>query len=133
MNICHIDHINIAAPAALLVQVRQFYVDILGLQDGFRPAFSGPGHWLYAGSRPLVHLSESDRHLSGNGHLDHVAFQARGLDQLITRLAEAGIEYRLAHIPEIALSQVFFNDPTGNGLEVNFQGETPVEQEVLAQ
>ena len=123
MSILGIDHINIATPAPLLEQVRDFYQEILGLQDGFRPAFSGPGYWLYAGSKPVVHLSERNEQFTrgGQGHLDHVAFEGRDLDAMRGRLRRAGVDFRHSYIQELELDQLFFTDPAGTGLEVNFR------------
>jgi catechol 2,3-dioxygenase-like lactoylglutathione lyase family enzyme len=56
MQINGLDHYNIAAPVALVEQVRHFYCDLLGLTCGHRPAFNSDGYGLYAGERPLVHL-----------------------------------------------------------------------------
>ena len=123
----HIDHINIRAPRELLVQVRDFYCAVLGHEEGFRPAFSSEGHWLYADDKPLVHLSldSGTRPAVGQTCLDHVAFQAAGLDDFCARLDALGIEYRSSHIPELHMSQLFFSDPAGTGLEVNFPREHP--------
>lgn len=123
MNIVQLDHINIAAPASLLQQVKQFYIDHLGFAEGPRPEFSSPGYWLYANELPLIHLSEKNRSGSGNSHLDHIAFRGLGLMALVRRLEQAGIEYRRNYIAELDMSQVFFHDPAGTGLEVNFTGE----------
>jgi catechol 2,3-dioxygenase-like lactoylglutathione lyase family enzyme len=121
----HIDHINIRAPQDLLEQVRQFYCSVFGLEEGFRPAFSSGGHWLYAGDRPLVHLSIGGeaRAAGPPSHLDHVAFQSTGLGAFQETLDEHTVAYRSNYIPEIDLSQLFFSDPAGTGLEVNFPGE----------
>lgn len=125
MSIARIDHINIAAPAPMLERVRDFYLEILGLREGFRPAFNSHGYWLYAQSSPVVHLSERDvqANAQGAGHLDHVAFQGQDLEAMIARLEQANIEYRQSHIAELDLTQLFFTDPAGTGLEVNFHGE----------
>jgi catechol 2,3-dioxygenase-like lactoylglutathione lyase family enzyme len=121
-----LDHINIKAPEALLEEVRDFYCAVLGLQEGARPKFSSPGYWLYAGERPLVHLSRgSERPASpAPSYLDHVAFRAVGLQAFTARLEAQGVDYRSSHIPELALTQLFFSDPAGTGLEINFAGET---------
>ncbi len=37
-----------------------FYVDVLGLRNGKRPAFTVPGAWLYCGDSPAVHLIGGD-------------------------------------------------------------------------
>ena len=129
----HIDHINIRAPADLLEQVRDFYCALLGLEEGFRPSFSSSGYWLYANDRPLVHLSlgrapsaPAARGETGNGPrdgLDHVAFRSSGVDGLRERLDGRGVPYRVSYVAELDLSQVFFTDPVGTGIEVNFPGE----------
>jgi catechol 2,3-dioxygenase-like lactoylglutathione lyase family enzyme len=120
-----IDHINIAAPFELLERVRDFYCAVLGLEDGFRPDFTFRGFWLYSGDKPLVHLSErSDRQAAHQpGHLDHVAFRSSGLGALKSQLASHGIDYRSGYIAEFNMTQLFFRDPAGTGLEVNFPDE----------
>ena len=121
----HIDHINIRAPRELLTRVRDFYCAVLGLEEGFRPAFSSEGHWLYADDKPIVHLSLGAEEVLAAGRtcLDHVAFQAVGLDDFCARLDALGIKYRSGYIPELHMSQLFFHDPAGTGLEINFPRE----------
>jgi catechol 2,3-dioxygenase-like lactoylglutathione lyase family enzyme len=123
----NIDHINISAPLPLLEQVRDFYCAIFGLEDGFRPAFSRRGFWLYAEDRALIHLIESEDHFASEqpGYLDHVAFRLTGLAGLIARLDARAVQYRLSQRPELGMTQVFFTDPAGTGLEANFIGEFP--------
>ena len=120
-----IDHINIRGSADLLQEVRGFYCDLLGLEEGFRPDFGSRGHWLYSEDRPIVHLSVTaeDDPRPGFTHLDHVAFQAAGLEEFTARLKRFGIAYRRHFIPELAMTQLFFEDPAGTGIEVNFPGE----------
>ena len=121
----HVDHINIAAPARLLEEVKDWYQQVLDLVEGFRPQFSGKGYWLYSGSKPIVHLSERDGYLESDsqGYLDHVAFQGSGLGAMEERLRSLGIEYRSNHIPEIPMTQLFVRDPAGTGVEINFPDE----------
>lgn len=120
-----IDHINISAPLPLLEEVRAFYCQVFGLVENFRPKFSRKGYWLYAGDSPLVHLMESDHHhaCEKQPYLDHVAFQLSGLNTVVASLESLGVEYRLSYLPEIDMTQLFFKDPAGNGLEANFIGE----------
>lgn len=122
----HIDHINISAPAELLLKVRDFYCDVLGLTEGFRPKFSRNGFWLYSEGKPIIHLVESFEHHRNErqGFFDHFALQATGLVKVLEQLNATGIEYKLSYIPEINLSQIFFKDPSGTGVEVNFINES---------
>lgn len=120
-----LDHFNIAAPMALLDTVRDFYVEVLGFEEGFRPGFQRRGYWLYAGGKPSIHLIESDRHedSEGKGYLDHIAFRASGLADFLQRLERNGIRFRRSFITELTMTQLFFEDPAGTGLEVNFAGK----------
>ena len=122
----HLDHININAPAKLLVEIRDFYCDLLGLTEGFRPTFSRKGFWLYSDGKPIIHLMESlDHHRNEKqGFFDHFALQATGLRKLIEKLDASGIGYKISYLEEIDLSQVFCRDPSGTRVEINFPGES---------
>jgi len=121
-----LDHFNIAAPRDLLEEVRDFYCDVLGFKEGFRPDFQKHGFWLYAGDKPFIHLIESDRHFAHEKpvYLDHIAFSSSGLTALQLRLDQNGIAYRKRFIGEFEMTQLFFKDPAGTGLEINFPGES---------
>ncbi len=119
-----LDHFNIAAPMELLDACRDFYVEVLGFEEGFRPAFTRRGYWLYAADTPAIHLIESERHRAGQGgYLDHIAFRATGLDHIVARLDAHAVPYRRSTIAELDMTQLFFSDPAGTGLELNFRGE----------
>jgi catechol 2,3-dioxygenase-like lactoylglutathione lyase family enzyme len=51
-----LDHINIST--ANLEETQAFFVEVLGLEVGWRPAFGFPGAWLYSDGKDLVHLVE---------------------------------------------------------------------------
>jgi len=120
-----LDHINITAPAGLLEEVRDFYRDALGLAEGFRPTFSRPGYWLYAGDRPVVHLIESatGKAQDGVAALDHVAFRSSGAEKMKKTLDSLGVEYEEILVSDIRLRQLFVSDPAGTRVEINFPGE----------
>ena len=122
----HIDHINISAPKELLEQLRDFYCNVLGLREGFRPNLSRPGFWLYAGDNALIHLVESNSHYANDrqGYLDHFALRSAGLPKTLERLRSCNIDYRTSYIAELGLTQVFCRDPAGTGVEIGFPGET---------
>ena len=125
MAIQYLDHFNIKAPKGRLSEVKDFYIDVLGFTVGFRPKLRGPGQWLYAGSHAMVHLSEDENRTSRKGEdfLDHIAMRCVGVNEFAKKLNEYSIQYRLAYIPEIDLTQLFFKDPAGVTIELNFMGE----------
>ena len=125
MEIKYLDHFNIRAPNEKLREVKDFYINVLGFKVGFRPALSGPGQWLYAGSNAIVHLSEDENQTSrkGKDYLDHIALRCVGVNEFAKKLKEHSIQYRHAYIPELDLTQLFFDDPVRITIELNFEGE----------
>lgn len=120
MRVIALDHINIAGPPDLIARCRTFYVDVLGLVDGHRPPFRSRGFWLYAGERPIVHLTESDREGGHTGSFNHFAFACEGLDQAIARLTSHAIAFERDDVPATNQTQLFLEDPAGISLELNF-------------
>ena len=57
-NIAALDHINILTND--VEKCRNFYVDGLGFEEGFRPPFNIPGMWLYLDEHPVVHIIETE-------------------------------------------------------------------------
>jgi catechol 2,3-dioxygenase-like lactoylglutathione lyase family enzyme len=131
MSVIGINHFNITAPAELLLKVRDFYVEVLGLRVGERPGFRRKGFWLYAGEEPIIHLTVDDREESSadvesaHGFLDHIAFTCRGLPGLIERLKRLDIPYRMAEVASLGQVQVFVRDPASVRVELNFVDESP--------
>ncbi len=117
-------HYNIRSGRELLEQLRDFYVSVVGLTVGPRPPLSSLGVWLYAAGRDVLHLSEmrdSEQRRTGSDlTFDHVAFNCVGADLFEERLKSRGIVYRRAVVPESGNVQLFFRDPAGNGVELNF-------------
>lgn len=130
MPLQSIDHINVRAKD--LRETRDFYVDVLGLREGDRPPFRFPGVWIYLGDQAVIHLVEADadddlsaylgdQPRSGAGDVvDHVAFSATGLADMVTRLQGRGIEILHRKVPLLGLHQIFFRDPNGMKIELSY-------------
>ena len=115
-----------------LEATRGFYVDVLGLEDGYRPPFAFDGHWIYLGERAVIHVAENrdyldqrDRARDGSadnatGSIDHIAFEATGLKGMIATLEQHGIAARHRKVPHLDLHQVFVHDPNGIRIELNY-------------
>lgn len=114
-----LDHITIHCRD--LERSRRFYIEILGLEDGYRPPFDGPpGAWLYENDVPVVHLyAGRDGNSPNHPPLDHIAFVSDDLPAVKRRLDAKGIEYGTATVPELGAEQVFFEDPDGIRLEIS--------------
>ncbi len=122
-----LDHFTLQCRPEDLAELRGFYADVFDLEDGPRPAFPFPGHWLYSGDRPIVHLAGklTGRPAASTGFLDHISFQGRDLDGLRARLDGLGIPFAEVPVPGFPLHQIFLRDPQGLRLEVTFRLEAP--------
>lgn len=122
-----IEHFNIVAPEKELEKVKQFYMALLELKEGWRPSFPGKGAWLYSNDVPVLHLSvNEDIPLENVKHacLDHVAFTCRGIQGFMERLKAMNVPYDLFTVPDMDQPQIFFKDPLGIKIELHFPGET---------
>ncbi len=128
MTITGLNHFNIMASRSLIDEVRDFYVDVIGLSEGWRPEFDFEGHWLYAGDAAILHLmvSEADADakdssiISRTGHLDHIALTAADLLDVEARFIKLGQVYKKKVIRGFNVTQLFLHDPIGLGVELNF-------------
>ncbi len=138
MLINSLDHCSIRTTK--LQETREFFVDILGLEDGKRPDFPFPGAWLYTDSTAVIHLigvdpddpsglqryvggEISSEALQGSGAFDHIAFRANDPSVLIERLKKTDYAYRERQVPNMNLFQIFVEDPNGITIELNYRGE----------
>lgn len=124
-----------------LEESRRFYIDILGFRTGYRPPLDFPGFWLYQGGDEadfgVVHLIGTggegsglkdylgDRMDSGvgTGALDHIAFLATGIAEFRERLEHHAVTYTERTLPSLGLNQMFFADPSGLTIEMNFPAQ----------
>jgi catechol-2,3-dioxygenase len=124
MPIAGFDHYNLRADRAVLDELRDFYRDVVGLAVGDRPPFRRFGYWLYSGDKAVLHLSLSDdgeqRSRTAVNTFSHAAFNCTGRPEFEARLKRLGIPYRTAQVPLLNIAQLFFHDPAGNGVELQF-------------
>lgn len=120
---------------------RRFYTEVMGFTVGFRPPFRFPGLWLYNGAQypettGVVHIIGIDLNdpqglkdylgdrdpasLEGTGTVDHMAFTATGLNDMRARLTSHGVAFRERTVPSLGIHQLFFEDPSGVTLELNY-------------
>lgn len=111
-----------------LEKTKAFYINILGLTEGYRPPMGSDGAWLYAEDKQqsILHIM-SGRPLPDQapGVIDHMAFTATGLQTVIDTLNRHGITYRLNRMPELGIWQLFCHDPDGAKVELDFAADEP--------
>ena len=134
MSLKTFEHVLILADD--LKKTKEFYVDLLGLKDGYRPDFPFPGHWLYLNEddkAACIHLAmrkqgdgqdyyigKKNNVKSGSGAIVHVAFYCEDLDSMKDMFDNKSIEYTHRNVPGFPLEQLFVDDPDGVKVELNF-------------
>jgi len=137
MQVTGLEHYLVRAKD--IEETKAFYVDTLGLKEGFREPFPFPGYWLYLGKVPCVHLVGTDMGdggrtgylaenlegrgadadaMKGTGAIDHLGFQATGLSDYRNHFEKTAVNFRERVVGE--LTQLFVEDPNGITIELNF-------------
>jgi catechol 2,3-dioxygenase-like lactoylglutathione lyase family enzyme len=124
---------------------KDWYVKVLGFRVGPAPDFKFPVYWLYLGDRDVLHITtgganvsenrkkyvgQDSQATSGSGVIDHVAFRATGLTEMIDHLKTNNVEFKERQVNDQGLYQLFLHDPNGVKVELNFansevQGRKP--------
>ncbi len=125
MKVAGIDHINIVVTAEQLPVVAAFYQHVIGLTPGPRAVSRRNGAWLYCGEQAIIHLSEVEESpiATADSHFNHVALACSGLVAGLSRLKEHGVDYTMEYRDPPGMTQLFFYDPVGIRIELNFAGE----------
>ncbi len=119
MTIVAMNHFTVLAED--LEKSRDFYMNVLGLEEGYRPPLGFPGAWLYTNGQAVLHII-AGRPLPEprSGVLDHMAFSARDLPAVVGKLRAREIEYDLRRQSESGIWQLFCFDPSGARVELDF-------------
>jgi len=113
------NHFTILAES--LHETCDFYRELLGLTEGYRPDMGFPGAWLYAGEQAVLHVViRNPLPQPRAGVLDHMAFSAVDLIGTVRRLEKKGVRYQLGRQVETGTWQLFFHDPNGARVELDF-------------
>ena len=114
---------------------RDFYCDVLGMTQGFRPQLDFPGYWLYLGDTACIHIAEWPSYeewtkkvglpvstrAASTGAVDHIAFNGTGFDEMRARLVARNLAFSESSLDDIGLKQMFLRDPNGVPIEINFR------------
>lgn len=121
--ILSINHIQLVAEKDLVIQLKDFYCNVVGLSEGFRPNFARFGFWLYIGNNAAVHLitpKEGDDRSPQKSSFDHVAFRTSDYESVLKKLKTLNVFFEEKKIPGMTAHQIFLRDPAGNRVELNF-------------
>ncbi|MCT2401120.1 VOC family protein [Novosphingobium mangrovi (ex Huang et al. 2023)] len=130
MHVSGIDHINILTDD--LDRTAQFYARLMGLTQTENPAISlgFKGAWMRdAHGNAIIHLVWKDPQMdryegyapgASTNAVHHVAFKCAGFDEMIGKLEEMGLEYRVNDLQHLGVRQIMVTDPNAVNLELNF-------------
>jgi len=134
MHLTHIEHFLVAADD--IDATRDWYARVLGMKSGPHPDFGFPVHWMYLGDVDIVHIGPSAKNANeiqkkyigrtsqdagaGTGALDHIAFRATGLRQMLQHLRAEKVQFSQRRANGQALFQLFLYDPNGVKIELNY-------------
>ena len=122
MSIQGMNHFTVLAQD--LAATKAFYIGLLGFTDGPRPPFDFPGAWLYIGDHAVLHIvAGTPVPDSPAGVLDHMAFSASNLGETVARLKAHKIDYVLRRQAGDGPWQLFFHDPNGAKVELDFSAD----------
>ena len=117
-------------------QTADWYEAVLGMQRGRTPDFKFPVVWMYLDDQDVVHITQGGKAVSanrqaylgqqstetyGSGAVDHIAFRATGLKDMIAHLTARGIDFKQCQVDDQGLYQLFMLDPNGVKIELNFE------------
>ena len=121
--ILSINHIQLVAEKDLVIQLKDFYCNVVGLTEGSRPPFERFGFWLYIGDKDVLHLitpKEGVGRSPQKSSFDHIAFKTDNYEDILKKLASLHIPFEEKPIPGMSAHQIFLYDPAGNRVELNF-------------
>ena len=134
MPLSHIEHFLVAADD--IDATRDWYARVLGMKSGPHPEFGFPVHWMYLGDVDIVHIGPSAKMAgenqkkylgrtsqggtAGTGAIDHIAFRATGLQDMMRHLRAQDVPFSQRRANGQALFQLFFFDPNGIKIELNY-------------
>lgn len=148
MPLSHIEHFLVLTDD--MDKTRDWYCQVLGMELGPHPEFNFPVYWLYLGGVDVVHIGQSARTADpnqakylgrlaqdkgeGTGALDHIAFRAKGLRQMLGHLRQHKVQFTQRRANNQALFQLFLYDPNGIKVELNFAAAEAegIEPELMA-
>jgi catechol 2,3-dioxygenase-like lactoylglutathione lyase family enzyme len=114
----------------------RFYEDVLGFRVTQRPGMNVPAAIVYLGDMMLIHMFQAAPEMEtvfarlkppdpeaaqwGTGRLHHIAFAARGLNQIRQRLTGHGCAFTERTLTALGKHLVLVKDPDNVEIELAF-------------
>jgi catechol 2,3-dioxygenase-like lactoylglutathione lyase family enzyme len=137
MPISHIEHFLVASDD--IDATRDWYARVLGMKSGPHPDYGFPLHLMNADDFDSVVTGPSAKQAgeiqkkylgrtsqdagSGTGAVDHIAFRATGLREMLEHLKRERVAFSQRRANGQALFQLFLYDPNGIKIELNYAAQ----------
>jgi catechol 2,3-dioxygenase-like lactoylglutathione lyase family enzyme len=117
MTILELNHIAIYVTD--VKRSREFYRDVLQLEQIARPAFNFPGAWFRLGSQQELHLiADHGEPFFASHDRNHFALKTDDLDAWEEHLEKMGADFAGRKARPDGAWQVFLRDPDGHVIEL---------------
>lgn len=132
---CRVNHVS--RETSDVEALSAFYRDVLNLPKLERPPFDFGGAWFDVGGGVQLHIIERDPKKPSPDGVDkgrrapeifirrdhHIALSVSDIEGAKQVLRDADITFAEFKVPSTSITQLFFYDPDGNGIELgNFSG-----------
>ena len=123
---------HIAFRCVIVKDIADFFINVIGLEKGYRPPFNFEGYWLYSlqnKNEAIIHLFGQDANFSemtvkgssiNNGVFSHIAFVGGDYPDFIEHLVKLNISFDENYIPGTNTKQVFVSGPEDITVEIDF-------------
>ena len=68
------------------------------------------------------YVGQESQATSGSGAIDHLAFRATGLREMMALLRSLGVDFKQRRVDDQGLYRLFMFDPNGIKIELNYAG-----------
>jgi glyoxylase I family protein len=112
-----------------LAKTHHFYTEVLGLEQTFDFVRDGApfGYYIQFGNNTFIEVFKGEPGEIGN--IAHVAIEVEGMDELIQRIKEHGVEIGEKTLGGDNSWQVWVTDP--NGVRIEFHEYTPESKQLV--
>ncbi|KAB7888854.1 hypothetical protein [Poseidonibacter ostreae] len=124
------DHISLRAKNPS--EMKNFLIELLDFEIGFRPDFPFEGYWLYSGKKDVVHIFNEqatfykkglikeniEEESTGKNIVNHVCFYSDDYEELMARIRKMNLDYSINLVPDCSIEQIFINAPENLILEI---------------
>jgi len=115
----HLELNHVAVHVQDLEKSKDFYKNVLALEEITRPDFPFPGAWFQLGTQQELHLiGGRDTPVASTTRGNHYALLIDNMDEWEARFKELGVDYLPRRTRPDGAFQIYVSDPDGHTVEL---------------